>query len=107
MKKQIGLFIAKSLSFSLIFFVAWIVFFRPVNAYLNERASSQSSCNSQDNDSNALMKKYWEQAAQADELQASYLEQQRRATAALEKQEQLLSRWEKVIQHWEKSVSQK
>lgn len=107
MKKQIGLFIAKSLAFSLIFFVAWIVFFRPVNAYLNERATSQDSCNSQGNDSNALMKKYWEQAAQADELQASYLEQQSRATAALEKQEQLLSRWEKVIHHWEKSVSQK
>ncbi len=107
MRNQIALFIAKSLSFSLIFFVAWIVFFRPINAYLNERASSQSSCNSQDNDSNALMKKYWEQAAQADQLQAAYLEQQRRAAAALDKQDQLLSRWEKVIQHWEKSVSQK
>lgn len=102
MRKQIGLFIAKSLSFSLIFFVAWVVFFRPVNAYLNERASSQSSCNSQDNDSNALMKKYWEQAERADQLQQSIENQQAQAAEALKRQDQLLSRWEKVIEKWEK-----
>lgn len=102
MKKQIGLFIAKSLSFSLIFFVAWIVFFRPVNTYLNERASGQTSCNSQQNESNALMLKYWEQAEKADQLQQAIEDQQAQAARALKKQDEILSRWEKVIEKWEK-----
>jgi hypothetical protein len=102
MPEQIGLFIGKCFLFSLIFFASWLLFFRPANNYLNERAASQTASKSQDNDSDALMKKYWEQADRADRLQKVYEDQQAQAARTLKKQDELLSRWEKVIQKWEK-----
>jgi hypothetical protein len=96
--KAAGIFIVKCLVFSIIFWSLWYVAFRP---------GSGNPSGSQQNDSAALMKKYWEQVAQSEKLQGTYLEQQRRATIQLEKQDELLSRWEKVIQKWEKTGSQR
>ena len=96
--KAAGIFVLKCVVFSIILGLIWSVIFTP-------RAISTPS--SQKDDGAALMKKYWEQAALADKLQATYVEQQRRATNDLEKQEELLSRWEKVIQKWEKTGPQR
>jgi hypothetical protein len=95
MPKQIGLFIAKCLTFSLIFFASSLLFFRPVNNYLNERAASQDASQSQENDTDALMKKYWEQIKVSEDHQAQL-------SRILEKQDELLLRWEKIIEKWEK-----
>jgi hypothetical protein len=93
--RSVAVFIAKCVVFSIIFWSLWYVAFRPGGA-----AGSSSS---QQNENDALMRKYWEQAAQADQLQRAYLDQQRLAATQLEKQGELLSRWEKVIQTWEKT----
>jgi hypothetical protein len=69
-----------------------------------QSTSSNCASNQEQNDSNALMKKYWEQAARADQLQAAYEQQNKQAAAALMKQDELLSRWEKVIGKWEKNT---
>jgi hypothetical protein len=92
-----GIFVLKCLVFSIILCAVWYVTFTPRGG----------SSNSQRDESAVLMKKYWDQAALADKLQATYMEQQRRATIQMEKQEELLTRWEKVIQKWEKSGAQR
>ena len=93
MPKQISLFIVKCLTFSLIFFSSWLLLFRPVNSYLNERASSQAQ-ESDSYDSDALMKKYWEQFDRSDQIMRVTEDHQK-------KQAELLARWEKVIEKWE------
>jgi len=73
-----------------------------MNNYLNERAAAQAQSENRQDDSAALMRKYWEQAAEAEKLQSNYLQQQNQAEASLKKQDELLSRWERVIEKWEK-----
>ncbi len=99
--KAVGLFILKCIAFVTIFWSLWLFAFRPMNNWAQSTSSSCAS-NQEQNDSDALMKKYWEQAARADRLQAAYEQQNKQAAATLLKQDELLSRWEKVIGKWEK-----
>ena len=104
--KAVGLFILKCVAFVTIFWSLWLFAFRPMNTWVQSAAGSCAS-NQEQNDSDALMKKYWEQAARADQLQAAYEQQNKQAAAALLKQDELLSRWEKVIVRWEKNTPAK
>jgi len=105
--KAAGLFVVKSIAFAAIFWSLWLFVFRPISNLSSGSTTNSSTGQGQQNDSDALMKKYWEQAAQADQLQAIYAQQQHHTNAALAKQDELLSRWEKVIQKWEKATAQR
>ena len=99
--KAAGIFILKCVTFTVIF---WSLYF--LDQAMGPGTSPACSTSSKQGDGQALMQKYWEQVAQADKLQATYLQQQRQATAQLEKQGELLSRWEKVIERWERATSE-
>jgi hypothetical protein len=100
------LFLVKCVAFVLIFGMLWTFVFRPLGSYVY--SSGGDSAQSQDREQEALMKKYWDQAAQSEKLQAEYTrqsaisdEQQSRMNKILEKQEQLFARFERIIERWE------
>ncbi len=85
-------FILQSTIFTIIFWSLWLFVIRP--AFY---PSNKDSANSPDAENNVLMEKYRAQVERADQ-------QQKQAQDTLDKQNELLVRWEKVIQHWEKQT---
>jgi hypothetical protein len=105
--KAVGLFILKSIAFTIIFWSLWLYVLRPISSNSSAQTSDGKSGQTQQNDSDALMKKYWEQVARADQIQAKTIEEQQQAEVSLAKQDELLSRWEKVIEKWERASTQR
>ena len=102
-----GVFVLKSIIFSLIFWAIWIGVIRPITSATSD--SSNASSQSQEDDQESLMKKYWEQAYRADKLQDQYeisidvsKNQQRRLDALLTKQEEQANRLDSILSSWEK-----
>jgi len=89
--KAVGIFVIKSVVFTLIFWLLWLYILRPITS------------TDQQNDNDALTKKYWEQAIRVDQLMDTSEKQAEQAASSIQKQEELLSRWEKVIENWEKN----
>lgn len=87
------LFLLKCIVFAVVFWTVWIFAMRPLSTAVSSNSNVQSA-QAQDTQQEALMRKYWEQAREADQLQA-------RSEKLLVKQEQLLNRFEAVIQRWE------
>lgn len=87
------LFLLKCIVFAVVFWTVWIFAMRPLSTAVSN-SSTASSAQAQDAQQEALMRKYWEQARAADELQA-------KSEKLMAKQEQLLTRFEAVIQRWE------
>ena len=66
MLKASGLFLFKVVVFVCVFWSLWLFLFRPLSNSLTSPSSSQA----QDQEQAALMKKYWDQANEADRIQA-------------------------------------
>jgi hypothetical protein len=106
--KAAGVFILKSITFSIIFLTISVVI---LSVFYNfrDRAQTPSPSNTavapdqeQNDSSSALMKKYWLQVEEADRLYEMGRKQQTQAAEQLKKQDELLARWQKVIERWEK-----
>jgi flagellar biosynthesis/type III secretory pathway M-ring protein FliF/YscJ len=107
---QSGIFILKCFVLAIVFWSLWLFVVRPMMS--SAPSSSSQSSQTQDKEQEALMKAYWEQVRQGNELQAEYkrqtavsVEHQKRMEAILTKQEELNRRFEAVIQRWEKNAA--
>ncbi len=94
--KTVGIFILKSVGFSVLLWMVGIAMFYSMNSFYQH-----SSVASGTNDNTAMMEKYWEQADETDSLQQETKAQLDLSTDILRKQAELLGRWEKVIEKWE------
>lgn len=91
----IVLFVLKSLLFSIVFWITWGFVMRPI---LNAQPTAESNkSKSQDSaaDSDALMKKHWEQVESADLVQ-------RRVEIMLNKEEEQIRRFDVILSNWER-----
>ena len=107
MFRSSGLFLLKSVVFVCVFWSLWIFLFRP----LSNSLSTPSTAQVQDQEQAALMKKYWDQAHEADRIQAKYKEQVaiadgqlKRMDAVIAERERQLKRLDAVIAKWEKQA---
>jgi hypothetical protein len=106
--KTAGIFILKSVTFSLIFLTMSVLVLSVFYNFNNRVSASSSTATTniqaqQQNDSATLMQKYWSQAAESDKTLEIGKKQQTQIAAQLKKQDELLARWEKVIERWEKA----
>ena len=101
--KTAGFFLLKCVVFSVVFWTTWVFAIRPLTNSMS--SSNMQSSQAQDDQSNALMKKYWEQAREADTLQTEYKRQAAESARLLEQQDQLLRRFDSIIQRWESQPS--
>jgi flagellar biosynthesis/type III secretory pathway M-ring protein FliF/YscJ len=109
---QSGRFVLKCFVLAIIFWSLWLFVVRPMMSSTPSSSSSSQSSQAQDKEQEALMKAYWEQIRQGNELQAEYkrqtaitVEHQKRMEAILTKQEELNRRFEAVIERWEKNAA--
>ena len=107
---QAGIFVLKCFVLAIVFWSLWLFVVRPIMS--GAASTSSQSSQAQDKEQEALMKAYWEQIRQANELQAEYkrqttvsVEHQKRMEAILTKQEELNRRFEGVIQRWERNAA--
>ena len=101
-KKDIGLFVLKSVCFTVIFWVVWIFILRPLTSPAQSVMAS-----SQDDQTKAQMDAYDRQANRLTEQQNVADVQQKRADKLLSIQEEQTKRFNAILEKWEKQTGVK
>lgn len=94
--KAVGLFVLKSVGFSIIFWVVGGLLYFSLANIGQSRSADGNSANT------AMTENYWSQAAETDALQEITKTQLAESGESLKKQAELLVRWEKIIERWER-----
>ena len=89
-------FVAKSITFTVIFWAIWYFVLYPIAHGPSDRTSEAAQVSD-----NALRATAEKQAKESEALQSQYKGQMEEAAAALKRQAGLLDRWEKIIERWE------
>ena len=95
-----GMFVLKSIVFSIIFWTMWIGVIQPITSPASDSANTSSQSQATEND--ALMKKYWEQLRRADKMHDALEDQYKRAETLLAKKEELANRFDILLRSWER-----
>ena len=103
--KNIGFFILKSISFTIIFWGLWSYLIRPITT--PKQNTNNTSSSSQEARTEALMNTYEKQAKQAAQQLDIADEQQQRMGKVISSQEEQVQRYDQILEKWEKQSSDK
>jgi Fe-S cluster assembly scaffold protein SufB len=102
--KNIGLFLLKSISFTIIFWCLWSYLIRPITT---PKQNTNNTSSSQEARTEALMNIYEKQAKQAAQQLDIADEQQQRMEKVISSQEEQALRYNQILEKWEKQSSDK
>jgi hypothetical protein len=100
--KSIGLFLLKSISFTIIFWFLWSYLIRPITT---PKQNTNNTSTSQEARTEALMNIYEKQAKQSAKQIEIADEHQQRMQKLINLQEQQAQRYDQILDKWEKQSS--